>query len=75
MALESVDLGFKCKITPYLNFLFKKKKKFTWNVLSALLHIGHVSGVDETICCHFTAFRKFCCCMCFASRYLAKLKT
>lgn len=26
MALESVDLGFKCKITPYLNFLFKKKK-------------------------------------------------
>lgn len=44
-------------------------------MFSALLHVGHVSGVDETICCHFTAFRKFCCCMCFENRHLPELKT
>lgn len=31
--------------------------------------------MDEAIYCHFTAFRNFCCCMCFESKNIAKLKS
>lgn len=40
-----------------------------------MLQSGHVSGMADVICRHFTAFRNFCCRVCFENKNIAKLKS